>query len=33
MIIIFSTNFLLIDRVEALNDSKQLVLDAWTLVN
>ena len=33
MIIVFSTNFLLIERVEALSDSKQLVLDAWTLVN
>ena len=33
MIIIFSTNFLLIDRVDAFSDSKQLVLDAWTLVN
>ena len=33
MIIIFSTNFLFINRVDALSDSKQLVLDAWTLVN
>ena len=33
MIIIFSTNSLFIDRVDALSDSKQLVLDAWTLVN
>ena len=33
MIIIFSTNFLFIERVDALSDSKQLVLDAWTLVN
>ena len=33
VIIIISTNFLTIDRVEALSDSKQLVLDAWTLVN
>ncbi len=33
MIIVFSTNFLLIGRVDALSDSKQLVLDAWTLVN
>ena len=33
MIIVFSTNFLLIERVEALSDSKQLVLDAWSLVN
>jgi carboxyl-terminal processing protease len=33
MISIFSTNFLFIERVEALSDSRQLVLDAWTLVN
>ena len=33
MIIIFSINLLLIDRVDALSDSRQLVLDAWTLVN
>jgi len=33
MFSIFSTNFLYIERVEALSDSKQLVLDAWTLVN
>jgi len=33
MIIVFSTNFLLIEKVDALSDSKQLVLDAWTLVN
>jgi len=33
MIFILSTNFLLIERVDALSDSKQLVLDAWTLVN
>jgi len=33
LIIVFSTNFLLIERVEALSDSKQLVLDAWTMVN
>jgi len=33
MIIIFSTNFLFIERVDALSDSKQLVLDAWSLVN
>lgn len=33
MIIVFSTQFLLIERVDALSDSKQLVLDAWTLVN
>ncbi len=32
-IIVFSTNFLLVERVDALSDSKQLVLDAWTLVN
>ena len=30
---VFSTNFLFIERVDALSDSKQLVLDAWTLVN
>ena len=29
----FSYNFLFLERVEALSDSKQLVLDAWTLVN
>ena len=33
MIVVFSTNFLLIEKVDALSDSKQLVLDAWTLVN
>ena len=33
MIIIFSFNLLLIERVDALSDTKQLVLDAWTLVN
>jgi len=33
MIIVLSTNFLLIEGVDALSDSKQLVLDAWTLVN
>jgi len=33
MIIVFSINFLLIERVDALSDSRQLVLDAWTLVN
>ena len=33
MIVVFSTNFLLIERVDALSDSRQLVLDAWTLVN
>ncbi len=33
MILVFSINLLLIDRVDALSDTKQLVLDAWTLVN
>ena len=33
MICIFFTNFLHISRVHALSDSKQFVLDAWTLVN
>ena len=33
MICIFSTNFLHIPSVSALSDSKQFVLDAWTLVN
>ena len=33
MIIVFSINILLIERVHALSDSRQLVLDAWTLVN
>jgi len=33
MIIVFSINFLLMERVDALSDSRQLVLDAWTLVN
>ena len=33
MIIIFSINLLLIEKVDALSDSRQLVLDAWTLVN
>ena len=33
MIIVFSINLLLIEKVDALSDSKQLVLDAWTLVN
>jgi len=33
MICIFSTNFLYIPSVSALSDSKQFVLDAWTLVN
>ncbi|MBO8220398.1 carboxyl-terminal processing protease CtpZ [Prochlorococcus marinus] len=33
MISVFCTNFLFIEKVDALSDSKQLVLDAWTLVN
>ena len=33
MIIVFSINLLLVERVDALSDSKQIVLDAWTLVN
>ena len=33
MICILSTGFLYIQRVDALSDSKQFVLDAWTLVN
>ena len=33
MICIFLTNSLCIQRVDALSDSKQFVLDAWTLVN
>jgi len=33
MIIVFSINLLLIEGVDALSDSRQLVLDAWTLVN
>tara|TARA_B100000900_G_scaffold403648_1_gene410984 strand:- start:3320 stop:4555 length:1236 start_codon:yes stop_codon:yes gene_type:complete len=33
MICIFSTNFLCIPSVNALSDSKQFVLDAWTLIN
>ncbi len=33
MICIFSTNFLVAPSVNALSDSKQFVLDAWTLVN
>jgi len=33
MIIVFSINFKLIESVDALSDSRQLVLDAWTLVN
>ena len=33
MIMVFSINLLLMERVDALSDSRQLVLDAWTLVN
>ena len=33
IIVIFSINILLMERVDALSDSKQLVLDAWSLVN
>jgi len=33
MVSVFSTNFLFIERVNALSDSKQLVLDARSLVN
>jgi len=33
MVIVFSINFIFIESVEALSDSRQLVLDAWTLVN
>ncbi len=33
MICFFSTNFLYIPSVSALSDSRQFVLDAWTLVN
>ena len=33
VICFFSTYFLCIQRVEALSDSKQFVLDAWTMVN
>ena len=33
MICVFSTNFLYVPSVNALSDSKQFVLDAWTLVN
>ena len=33
MVFIFSANFLYIPSVNALSDSKQFVLDAWTLVN
>ena len=33
MIIFFTTSFFCIPSVYALSDSKQIVLDAWTLVN
>ena len=33
MICIFSTSFLYVPSVHALSDSKQFVLDAWTLIN
>ena len=33
MIMVFSINLLLVERVDGLSDSRQLVLDAWTLVN
>jgi len=33
MICVFSTNFVHIPKANALSDSKQFVLDAWTLVN
>ena len=33
LIIFFSIKLLSIERVDALSDSRQLVLDAWTLVN
>ena len=33
LISVFCANFLFIQKVDALSDSKQLVLDAWTLVN
>ncbi len=33
MVCIFSSNFLYIPSANALSDSKQFVLDAWTLVN
>ncbi len=33
MIFVFSVNFVYIPSVNALSDSKQFVLDAWTLVN
>ena len=33
MIFVFSTNFLCIQRVDALSDTKEFVLNAWTLVN
>ena len=31
MIIVFSINLLLMERVDALSDSRQLVLDAWNI--
>ena len=33
MVSVFSTNLLFLERVDALSDSKQLVLDAWSMVN
>ena len=33
MIFVFSTNFFCIQRVDALSDTKEFVLNAWTLVN
>jgi carboxyl-terminal processing protease len=33
MIVVFSANLLLVESVDALSDTRQLVLDAWTLVN
>ena len=33
MVCIFSTNFVYIPSVNALSDSKQFVLEAWTLIN
>ena len=33
MIFVFSTNLFCIQRVEALSDTKEFVLNAWTLVN
>jgi len=33
MICILSTSFICVQRVDALSDSKQFVLDAWTMVN